>query len=133
MAQQTVPHASHIGATYVSEESTFGTAGTERRIHPRVDTVTLVPEQTEIEALRLRVVAHDPTKPVRGYKGATGGFEHYLQPDSTYLVTAATPDGDAAAPLTIPMRCILGGESIAAGATIPSGTYTTQIFDVGAG
>lgn len=133
MAQQTVIHASHLGAVYVSEESTFGTAGTERRIHPRVDTASLVPEQTEIEALRLRVVAHDPTKPVRGYKGASGGFEHYIQPDNTYLVTAATPDGDAASPLSVPMRCILGGESIAAGATIPSGTYTTEVFDVTAG
>ena len=136
MAQQTVIHASHLGAVYVSEETvTFGTAGTERRIHPRVDTASLVPEQTEIEALRLRVVAHDPTKPVRGYKGASGGFEHYLQPDSTYLVTAATPDGDAASPLSVPMRCILGGESIAAGATIPSGTYNVngRVFDVGTG
>lgn len=131
MAQQTVIHASHIGAVYVSEEIiAFGTADVERRIHPRVDTAALAAEQAEVEALRLRVVAHDPTKPVRGFKGATGGFEHYLQPDATYLVTAATPDGDAAAPLTIPMRCILGGESIAAGATIPSGTYTPLVFDV---
>lgn len=131
MAQQTVIHASHIGAVYVSEEIiAFGTADVERRIHPRVDTAALAAEQAEVEALRLRVVAHDPTKPVRGFKGATGGFEHYLQPDTTYLVTAATPDGDAAAPLTIPMRCILGGESIAAGATIPSGTYTPLVFDV---
>ena len=134
MAQQTVIHASHLGAVYVSEESPFGTAGTEERIHPRVDTATLSAEQTEIEALRLRVVAHDPTKPVRGYKAASGGFEHYIQPDTTYLVTAATPDGDAASPLSVPMRCILGGESIAAGATIPSGTYNVngRVFDVGA-
>ena len=130
MAQQTVIHASHLGAVYVSEESPFGTAGTEERIHPRVDTATLSAEQTEIEALRLRVVAHDPTKPVRGYKAASGGFEHYIQPDSTYLVTAATPDGDAASPLSVPMRCILGGESVAAGVTIPSGTYTPMKFDV---
>jgi hypothetical protein len=134
MAQQTVIHASHIGAVYVSEEIiAFGTADVERRIHPRVDTAAIMPEQAEIEALRLRVVAHDPTKPVRGFKGATGGFEHYLQPDTTYLVTTATPDTDAAAPLSVPMRCILGGESIAAGATIPSGTYSTVAFDVTAG
>ena len=131
MTQQTVTDASHIGALYVSEETvTFGTAGTERRIHPLVDTATLMLEQEEVEALRLRVVAHDPTKPVRGYKSATGGFQHYLQPDSTYLVTAATPDGDAASPLSVPMRCILGGESVAAGVTIPSGTYTPMKFDV---
>ena len=131
MAQQTVIHASHIGAVYVSEEIiAFGTADVERRLHPRVDTATIMAEQAEIEALRLRVVAHDPTKPVRGFKGATGGFEHYLQPDATYLTATATPDTDAASPLSVPMRCILGGESIAAGATIPIGTYTTLVFDV---
>jgi hypothetical protein len=59
MAQQTVIHASHIGAVYVSEEIiAFGTADVERRLHPRVDTATIMAEQAEIEALRLGLRAH---------------------------------------------------------------------------
>lgn len=129
MPQQTVIHGSHIGAVWVSEESAYGTPGTERRIHPLVDSAELVPAQEDIDKQRLHINVHDYENPVRGYKSATCKFTHYLQPATTYLELGKTPDADAAAPLRIPMRVVLGGESVEAGSTVASATSTND-FDV---
>lgn len=134
MPQQVLLHPSHVGYVAVSEETvTFATAGTERRIFPVVDSVELAATQTEVEVARLSHRIHDPGVPVKGYRRATGSMRHYLQPATTYLASGATADADAAAPLRIPLRVVMGGESVAAGSTIPSGTYSTTSFDVASG
>jgi hypothetical protein len=112
---------SQIGAMYVSDEGVaFGTAGTERRMHPITGTAKMTFTQTEIETPRLRTRTWDVSNTVRGQKSATAQFEHYLQPATTVLVQGATPDTDANAPLRVLLRCLLGGESVAAGSVIAS-------------
>lgn len=108
-----------IGACYVSEETvTFGTAGTERRMHPITGTAKATFIQTEIETPRVRVRPWDVSNTVRGLKSATAQFEHYLQPATTVLTAGATYDTDANAPLRVLLRCLLGGESVAAGSDV---------------
>ena len=89
--------------------------------------------QAEIDRMRLSQSVSDVQPPVRGYKAATCALVHYLQPATTVLVDGATPDADAAAPLRVLMRCILGGESVAAGSVTPAGTFAPTIFDVDTG
>lgn len=120
MAISDVVVDSQIGAFYVAEESPFATTGTERRIHPVTGTAKATFVQTEIETPRVRVRPWDVSNTVRGLKSATAQFEHYLQPPFTVLNQAATPDTDAAAPLRVLLRCLLGGESVAAGSVIAS-------------
>lgn len=125
-------HASHLGAVYVSEESSFCTVGTERRCFPVVDTVELTPEQAELDVMKLRACAWEVSDPVTGLKSVSGKFSYYLQVPSTVMNAAATPDTDANAPLRLLLRCSLGGESIAAGTDVDTGSSSTA-FSVTAG
>ena len=115
-------HASHLGTCYVSEESSFGTPGTERRCHIVADSGNLDPTQAEVDVMPLRARPFDYRSPVRGFKACAASLSHYVQPASTVLTAGATADDDAAAPLRVLMRCILGGESVAAGTDVDSGT-----------
>jgi hypothetical protein len=137
MARQTVLHGSHVGAVYISEESPFGTPGTEQRCHVKADSVDLQVTQAEVDRMRLSPSVNDYLAPVRGYKAATCALVHYLQPATTVLADNATPDADANAPLRVLMRCILGGESVAAGSVSAAGTYSSTAngtpFDVSSG
>ena len=107
-----------IGAFYISEEAPFATAGTERRFHPVTGTAKATFVQTETETPRTRVRTWDVSDTVRGLKSATASFEHYLQPAATVLDAGATADDDEEAPLRVPLRCLLGGESVAAGSDV---------------
>jgi hypothetical protein len=133
MARQTVLHGSHVGAVYVSEEAIFGTAGTSVRCHVKADSVDLQVTQAEVDRMRLSPSVNDYLAPVRGYKAATCALVHYLQPATTVLANGATADADAAAPLRVLMRCILGGESVAAGSVSAAGTFSPTVFDVDTG
>ena len=133
MAQQTTIDARILGACYLSEQAIISAAGTERRCFPVTGSVELDLQQAELERGQLRPKAWDRAAPVKGLKSATCRARFYLQPATTVLTSSATPDADAAAPIRIPLRCIMGGESVAAGSTIPAGTYSTTSFDVATG
>lgn len=127
MAISDVVDASEIGASYISEETvTFGTAGTERRMHPVNKTAKMVFTQAEIETARLRARPWDASDTERGFKSATGSFEYYLQPAPTVLNAGATADTDANAPLRVLLRCLMGGESVAAGSDVVASPSPTE-------
>ena len=109
-----------LGATYVSEESAFCTAGTERRLYPIADTVELGRSQTEIEVKGLRPRPWDVQDPVLGDKAATARLQCYVQPPSTRLDASAslTDYSDANAPLFVLLRCLIGGQSSTLGTSV---------------
>lgn len=123
-------HGSHLGALYVSEESAFGTTGTERRVFPVADSPEVTLDQAELERPQLHVNPWDYQNPVFGLKSSSGKFSHYLQPPATFNNTGATPDTDAAAPLRLLLRCALGGESIAAGSDVDGAGVSATAFSV---
>lgn len=125
-------HASHLGTCFVSEESPFGTPGTERRCHIVADSGNLDPTQNEIDVMPLRARPFDYRNPVLGFKACAVTLSHYCQPPTTVLTAGATADDDAAAPLRVLMRCVLGGESVAAGSDVATGT-SASTFDVTTG
>lgn len=120
-------HGGHIGAAYVSEESSFCTAGTERRCWPVADTVEIVPAQTSVDVKSLSAKVFDAESPVQGDKSVSVKFNYYLQPPTTVNTTGATVDDDAANPLRVLLRCLFGGESATAGSTVATGTSDTAI------
>lgn len=133
MASQEVIDPRHLGAVWISEQSAIATVGTERRCFPVTDSVEPDLQQAELERGQLSSKAWDRGKPVKGYKSGTCAVRFYLQPTTTVLDDAATPDTDANAPLRIPLRCLMGGESVAAGSTIAAGTHSTTGFSVATG
>jgi hypothetical protein len=102
----------HLGAAYVSEESAFGTTGTERRAAPVGDTVTTKASQVMVDAMQLSPIPFDARTPMPGDKSGEVGFSYYLQPPATLLTEAGTLPTDETMPGRIPLRCIFGGESI---------------------
>ena len=129
MAVSDIIHATHLGAVVVSEESPFGTTGTERRCFPVSDSCEIMPEQAEIEAPTMKIRPFDPAPPVLGMKSSSAKLSYYLQPAATILSAAATADTDATAPLRVLMRCILGGESVFAGSDVAT-AVSSQSFGV---
>lgn len=125
-------HASHLGTCFVSEESSFGTPGTERRCHIVADSGSIDPTQAEVDVMPLRARPFDYRTSVLGFKACAVTLSHYCQPPTTVLAAGATPDADAAAPLRVLMRCVLGGESVAAGTDVATGTSDDE-FDVTTG
>lgn len=132
MASVDIIHGTHLGAVVISEESSFGTTGTERRAFPVGDTLDVDVQQAVVEAPTLKIRPFDPNAPVRGNKTCTAKVGYYLQPATTVLTAGATADTDAAAPLRILMRCILGGESVFAGSDVAAAS-SSSAFDVTAG
>lgn len=120
-------HGGHIGAAFVSEESAFCTAGTERRCWPVADTVEIVPAQTSVDVKSLSAKVFDAESPVQGDKSVSVKLSYYLQPPATVNTTGATVDTDATNPLRVLLRCIFGGESATAGSTVATGTSATAI------
>lgn len=120
-------HGSHIGAAYVSEESSFCTAGTERRCWPVADTVEIVPAQASVDVKSLSAKVFDAESPIAGDKSVSVKFNYYLQPPAAVNTTGATVDDDAANPLRVMLRCLFGGESATAGSTVATGTSSTAI------
>lgn len=120
-------HGSHIGAAYVSEESSFCTAGTERRCWPVADTVEIVPAQASVDVKSLSAKVFDAESPIAGDKSVSVKLSYYLQPPTTVNTTGATVDTDAANPLRVLLRCTFGGESATAGSTVATGTSATAI------
>lgn len=135
MAQSDVVSPRTLGSAYVSEETvTFGTAGTERRMYPAADTIDAEAMQAELDRKNLRTRPFDALDPILGFKDGTVKFGYYLQPATTVLLKAATADADAAAPLRVPLRCVFGGESVAAGSQVASGSAVTGcVVDAGEG
>lgn len=109
-----------LGACYVSEESAFCTAGTERRVYPVADAVEHTRTQTEIEVKALRPRPWDVQDPQLGFKGATAKLPLYLQPPTTRLDDAASSSnyGDAECPTFIVLRCLIGGQSSTLGTSV---------------
>jgi hypothetical protein len=120
-------HGSHIGAAYLSEESSFCTVGTERRCWPVADTVEIVPTQASVDVKSLSAKVFDAESPIAGDKSVSVKFNYYLQPPATVNTTGATVDDDAANPLRVMLRCLFGGESATAGSTVATGTSSTAI------
>jgi hypothetical protein len=102
----------HLGAVYFSEESAFGTAGTERRAAPVTDTVALSIGQASVDAMTLSPIPFDARTPMQGNKTGTVAFSYYLQPSATLLDELGTLPTDATMPGRIPLRVVFGGESI---------------------
>jgi hypothetical protein len=117
----------HIGACYLSEESGMGTLGTERRAWPVADTAEAVPTQESVDNKSLSSRAHDAETPLQGDKGGTVKLSYYLQPPATVNATGATPDTSSTNPLRIPLKVLFGGESVAAGSTVATGTSASAI------
>lgn len=122
----------HLGAVTISQESTFGTTGTERRCWPVADSLEIVTTQESVDVRSISVKPFDAETPAQGNKSATVKFSYYLQPPATVNASAATPDTTATNPLRIPLTTVFGGESVAAGSTIATGT-SASVFDVGGG
>jgi hypothetical protein len=117
----------HLGTVHVSEESSFCTTGTERRCWPVTDSVEGVPTQEQIAVQSLDPFPFDPEDPIQGDKGGTVKLAYYLQPASTVLDAGATTPTDAQAPLRVLLRCLFGGESIAAGSDVATGTSSHEV------
>lgn len=126
-------HPSTLGTCFVSEESSLGTTGTERRCFPMSDTMELDPTQAELDVKNLRTRPFDVLDPVKGFKDGTVKFGHYIQPPPTVLVTGATVDSDAACPLAVLARCIFGAQSVFAGSTVLASSGTTSGFSTASG
>lgn len=119
--------AGHLGACYFSEESGMGTLGTERRAWPVADTIEVMPTQESVDVKTLSPRAHDAETPMQGNKGGTLKLSYYLQPPATVNATGATPDTSSTNPLRIPLKVLFGGESVAAGSTVATGTSASEI------
>ena len=103
----------HLGAVYFSEESTFGTTGSNlRRAAPVGDSVETTATQVLVDAMKLSPVPFDAVTPMAGDKGGTVNFRYYLQPSATLLDELGTLPTDATMPGRIPLRVVFGGESI---------------------
>lgn len=120
-------HHGHIGAFYVSQESGMGTLGTEYRAWPVADSVEVVPTQESVDAKTLSPRVFDAETPLQGNKGGTAKFSYYLQPPATVNATGATPDATSTNPLRIILKTLFGGESVAAGSTVATGTSASAI------
>lgn len=114
-----------IGSVYVSEESTFGTHGTEVRAYPVTGTLSHEETQTELDRMNLRATGFDYLDPIKGLKSGSVKFEYYLQPSSQTLNSSLSPTSIAETPLAILMRTILGGESKNYGSVVASGGAAT--------
>ena len=127
-------HHGHLGAVYVSEESSFCTTGTERRCYPVADSVDVVTTQTSTDVTTLGPIPYDVETPIAGLKGATAKLSYYLQPPTTANINNATPDTDAAAPLRVLLRCVFGGESVTAGSVVDTAASASSLaVDAGDG
>lgn len=124
---------STLGSCYVSEESSFGTAGTERRCYPVADSIEYELTQAELDRKNLRTRPFDALDPVLGFKEATVKLGHYIQPPPTVLVVGATVDSDASCPLAVFARCIFGAQSVFAGSTVLASSGTTSGFSTASG
>ena len=105
----------------------MGTLGTERRAWPVADTVEVMPTQESVDVKTLSPRAHDAETPMQGNKGGTLKLSYYLQPPATVNATGATPDTSSTNPLRIPLKVLFGGESVAAGSTVATGTSASEI------
>ncbi len=125
----------HLGAVYVSEESAFGTTGTERRAAFVGDTITTKAGQVLVDAKKLSPTPFDAVTPLQGDKSGEVAFSYYLQPSATLLDELGTLPTDATMPGMIPLRCVFGGESIpAVGTQAATPTSATAItVDTGDG
>jgi hypothetical protein len=127
-------HHGHLGAVYVSEESSFCTTGTERRCWPVADSVDVQTTQTSVPVTTLGPIPFDPETPIAGLKGATAKLGYYLQPSATVNTAGATPDTDADAPLRVLLRGVFGGESVTPGSTVASAASGSSLsVDTGHG
>lgn len=124
---------STLGSCYVSEESAFGTTGTERRCYPVADSIEYDLTQAEIDRKNLRARPFDALDPVLGFKDGTVKLGHYLQPPPTVLLTGATVDTDANCPLAVFARCVFGAQSVFAGTTVATGTGAVSGFTADTG
>lgn len=123
----------HLGAAYLSEESAFGTTGTERRAAFVGDTVTTKSTQVMVDAKKLSPVPYDAVTPLQGDKGGEVGFSYYLQPPATLLDETGTLPTDATMPGMIPLRCVFGGESIPDVGTQAATPTSSTAFTVDSG
>lgn len=119
---------STLGSCYVSEESAFGSTGTERRCYPVADSVEYDLTQAELDRKNLRARPFDALDPVKGFKDGSVKLGYYLQPPPTVLTTGATVDGDASCPLAVLARCIFGAQSVFAGTTVLASSGTASAF-----
>jgi hypothetical protein len=109
-----------LGAVYVSEEGSFATVGTERRLYPVAGSVEAVRAQTEVDVRGLRPRPWDYQAPVLGHESGTAKLTHYLQPGVTRLSDAASSAdyGDALCPEFILLRCLVGAQSADIGTSV---------------
>lgn len=118
----------HLGSCYFSEESTFGSTGTQRRAAPISDTVATKATQVMVDAMKLSPIPFDAVTPMPGDKGGEVSFGYYLQPSATLLDELGTAPTDATMPGRIPLRVVFGGESIPdVGTQAATATSATQI------
>lgn len=133
MSQSDVVDLGTLGSVFVSEESAFGTTGTERRCYPIADSIDREANQAEIDRKNLRIRPFDMLDPIKGFKDGSIKLGYYLQPPPSLLNAVATVDTDANCPLAVLARCVFGGQSVFAGAIVAAGSGTTSGFTTATG
>lgn len=128
MAQQFTISPDVLGACYVGEESTFGTAPVGMvRMLPVAGSVESAAMQAGIERSQLSPAAWDVLDTVDGLKEGSVTLAHYLQPAATVLSHSATVPTSADVPLATLMRCLLGGQSVAQGTQVATATSESAV------
>lgn len=120
-----------LGVTLISEESVFGTTGTEIRLHPVVGSVDVTREQTQIDITPLRQRPWDLQGIVSGFERGMAKLRHYLQPPATRLDAAATSaaHNDTNNPIAVLLRTLFGALQVDLGSDVVTGASASQ-FDV---
>lgn len=116
-----------LGRCFFALESSFASGGTDVNAFPVAE--TLAPERTQntVDVKTLKVRPFDVRDPVKSFKSGTLKFGYLLQPASTVLNAAATvPTGASAPPLWVLFEALFGGQSVAAGSLVATGTSATQ-------
>lgn len=116
-----------LGACYVGEESTFGTAPAMVRMLPVAGSVESAAVQQGIERSQLSPAAWDVQDTVDGLKDGSVTLGHYLQPAATVLTHGATVPSPADVPLNTLFKCLLGGVSVAAGTQVATATSESAV------